>query len=329
MVWACPDGESYGGSSFAVSRRRALPPVISNSGGPSGYRTYSDPPNASGGPWVQNSMHLVSAASPASSLATQRPSLPGNHDAIEAAVARFPSISLADVGHSALMDRLDSKFLVPASLIPTVLDQCVGHYRVLEVGGRRICRYATTYFDTTDLAFYRAHQTGRLPRRKVRLRNYLDTGARFLEVKIKTNKGRTIKTRVPVDGDASTKGLLDARQDAQSPCDRLSASLHVEYQRVTLVNSSQDERVTFDLALTMSFEHEALACPGVTIIEVKRATRGRSWFLNAMRRHKVRAESFSKYCLGVSALRAEATRHRDPSILRKLQHASDRFTHVR
>lgn len=274
-------------------------------------------------------MHPLLAAPSACALSSELESHSGYHAAVEAAVARFPSISLDDVGPATLMERLDSKFLVPVHTIPDLLEQCAGQFRVLEVGGRRLCRYATTYLDTDDLAFFRAHQTGRLPRRKVRLRRYVETGARFLEVKVKTNKKRTMKTRVPLADGASLDELLPGLLNATSADGPLSTSIHVDYVRVTFVSTTRNERVTFDFALTLSFKGEILTYPGVSIIEVKRATRGSSWFLDAMRRQCVRAQRFSKYCVGVSALRAEATRSRDLRMLRLLNTVNDRSTHAR
>ena len=165
---------------------------------------------------------------------------------------------------------------MPVADIPALLSGSAGRYRVLEVNGRRLCGYATTYYDTADLAFYRAHQTGRLPRRKVRIRDYVDTGARFLEEKVKNNSGRTIKSRVAID---HRVGAFDG-------------------------------------------------FPNVAIVEVKRAQRSRSAFLDEMRTRNLRASSFSKYCLGVSVLRGDALGHRAPSALRLLSNADARSAYA-
>ena len=244
--------------------------------------------------------------------------LPRNVSAIIDAAAQFQSISIAELGQSALMDRIDSKFIVPVSVIPALLSSGVGRYRVLEVNGQRLCGYATTYYDTADLAFYRAHQTGRLPRRKVRIRDYVDTGARFLEEKVKNNKGRTIKSRVAIDHRVGAGDGLDRLLAERSPEDTLSESMRVAYHRITLVDTVDNERVTIDVGLRLAFAHECSAFPNVAIVEVKRAQRSRSAFLDEMRARNLRASSFSKYCLGVSVLRREATGARAPSVRRLL-----------
>ena len=183
-------------------------------------------------------MNSALALSSASIHETLTRSTSNTCDDIASAVALLSSISLDDVGGAALLDRHENKFLVPAPSIAELLGCCAAGYRVLDIRGRRLCRYSTTYFDTVDLAFYRAHQTGRLPRRKVRLRTYVDTGAHFLEVKEKGKTGRTSKTRVALVGDAANDNELAALLVERSPEHPLRASMHVDYQRVTLVSLS-------------------------------------------------------------------------------------------
>ena len=125
--------------------------------------------------------------------------------AIEAAARALTPVSLGELGEAALLDRVDTKFLLPASLVPEILRRCAPCYRALEVNCARLCRYSTLYFDTADLAFYHAHHAGHARRRKVRVRTYVDTGDRYLEVKLRTNKGRTTKSRVLVRGGATPR----------------------------------------------------------------------------------------------------------------------------
>ena len=66
------------------------------------------------------------------------------------------------------MDRVDTKFLLPAVSAPGILASLADGYRVLEVSERRLSRYSTRYFDTPDLRLYHAHHAGRGRRYKVR-----------------------------------------------------------------------------------------------------------------------------------------------------------------
>ena len=70
------------------------------------------------------------------------------------------------------------------------------HYQVLEINNMRILPYSTTYLDTSDYLFYYQHVRGEFERYKLRYRKYEATNESFLEIKKKTNKGRTIKWRI-------------------------------------------------------------------------------------------------------------------------------------
>src|SRR5690606_37665419 len=71
------------------------------------------------------------------------------------------------------------------------------HYHILLAGGAGWARYETCYFDTPDLLTFHEHIRGRRPRVKLRIRHHLDRRRSFLEVKRKTNGGKTEKVRVP------------------------------------------------------------------------------------------------------------------------------------
>ena len=95
------------------------------------------------------------------------------------------------------MDRLDSKFVAHASQLPALLKRMIPHFRVQEIKGVRISAYSTQYLDTPELSMYAMHHNRKLNRQKVRIRSYLDSDLSFLEVKNKSNVGRTTKLRIP------------------------------------------------------------------------------------------------------------------------------------
>lgn len=241
----------------------------------------------------------------------------------------FESVSLAALGAAALMDRIDTKFMVPAESVAKLMDGLARHYRMLEIDGRRLFRYTTEYYDGSSLELYHQHHAGRAPRIKVRVRNYHSTGDRYLEVKIKTNKGRTRKVRVLLSGGGHDP--LDALAGEgyfglASPLSRLTLrpSVVVDYTRLTLVGNDAPERLTLDLMLTFSREGRVRSFPGVVIAEVKQARRAPSAFHEEMRHLGVREGALSKYCLGVASLDAEAKKNRFKVILRRLEELGHR-----
>ena len=225
---------------------------------------------------------------------------------IDNALTEFYDHSLAEMNNSVLMDRVDSKFVVPAGLLPQLLHESKRDYSVLNVNGVNQSHYQNVYFDTNDLNFYHNHHNGKLNRIKVRHRHYVDTDTAFLEIKFKSNKQRTQKTRKQVSTDASralleNEGFLAQHGVHQSAC--LKPSQIVGYKRICLVNEALEERITLDTGA--SFVNPVNGCKisldDVVIIELKqRRINRQSPFYRLLRCLGVRSQSFSKYCAGIS-----------------------------
>jgi hypothetical protein len=244
-------------------------------------------------------------------------------DALERAVSHLPGISLGDIGAAALLDRLDRKFLVPREAVLVALGRAEG-YRVLEVSGSRLGRYRTLYYDTAGLELYRAHHSGQLPRNKVRVRSYLDSGARYFEVKRRTNRGRTEKSRSPIPDSAgdllagltpsSTSGL-----DAGVAAHELREALMVDFTRITLVAEGAAERVTVDVAIELSRGGALHRLPGVAVVEVKQEEAGPSRFADILRSLGLREGGLSKYCMGIALLEPAVKHNCFKPVLRRLE----------
>lgn len=242
------------------------------------------------------------------------------------AAAGLESLSLEGVGKAALLDRTDTKFVIPIQALPAILAWCAPHYRVLEIAGARLRAYRTRYYDTPDLACYQAHHAGRLPRYKVRVRSYLETGQEFLEVKLKTNRGRTLKSRLPLAPAVDPIGLLAqvpllgiARAVAPASLRPLVAA---DYTRITLVSRTAAERVTVDLALEFARGSQAAGYPALVIAEVKQERQGHSDFAAVLRRQGYRERRISKYCLGVATLVPGVRKNRFLPLLHHVQRLS-------
>ena len=78
------------------------------------------------------------------------------------------------------------------------------------------------------------------------------------------------------------------------------------FQRITLVNTKEIERLTLDLNLTFNWNDKVRAFEHVVIAELKQENVNRnSLFYNLMKSHGVRANSMSKYCVGGLTLNPE------------------------
>ena len=234
----------------------------------------------------------------------------------------FSPITLAEMSAVALLDRIDTKYLLARSRLPALLAALQPSYRVLEVDGRRMSPYRTLYFDTPDFQLYQLHQGGRRVRYKVRSRQYVGTPLAFFEVKHKSGPNHTRKQRLATAGLVTEiTGQVSAflHEQIALPAGVFEPKLWVDYTRITLVGRASPERLTIDLDLRYSDDSGALALPGLVIAELK--TQGRphaSPAARVMHQHLIRPAGFSKYCVGAILLHPTLKHNRFSRILRRI-----------
>lgn len=225
----------------------------------------------------------------------------------------YESVSLEELDRVALLDRHDTKYVFSYRDLDSVLTALAPQYRVLEVNGFRISPYETLYYDTDDLEYYTLHQRGKRNRLKVRMRKYCSTGVTFLEVKYKTNKNRTIKYRKEID-DIRYDLLPEDIQFIEECCGTpppLQPRIFNSFERITLAHLNSDERLTIDRYLSFSdLKNNQEELPKLIIAELKQAEFDReSIFARFAKKHLIRPDSVSKYCLGVGLLYEQARKN--------------------
>ncbi|GAP15684.1 protein containg VTC domain [Longilinea arvoryzae] len=225
---------------------------------------------------------------------------------LETLAAGFEPISLQEMESVALLDRIDTKFVMPVQQLLKALVALQTEYRALEVDGGRLNHYRTLYFDTPDFALYNLHANERADRFKVRSREYLDSGQSFLEVKHRTRKDRVIKSRMPTERPAvwfDTDAQRWLKEVFPYDSGTLESKLWNTFTRVTLVNKSTCERVTIDVDLAFYTARRIAHLDGIAVAEVKQDRRScPSSFLAQMRALRVHPQGFSKYCIGTALL---------------------------
>ncbi|WP_344802274.1 polyphosphate polymerase domain-containing protein [Allohahella marinimesophila] len=227
--------------------------------------------------------------------------------AVPSPLQGFHGHSLADQSRVVLMNRVDTKFILSIRQLDRCLSRLQGELTALEMDGRRLFDYDTLYFDTPERRLFLDHHNGKLNRFKVRLRHYRQTRTTFLEVKKKTNRLRTLKSRMPLPlaalGDSTVSDFL--RTQADLPAARMQPALFVCYQRATLINPMDRERVTVDtkLAFHEPNRSRSIALPGLAVVEVKAERKADySPMLERLLWLGCRPLPFSKYCIGSSLL---------------------------
>jgi VTC domain len=240
-------------------------------------------------------------------------------EVLAAAVANRPSVSLPDMNAAAeLMERIDRKYLVTADQLAALLDGLSDELAVLEISGRRLHEYRSTYFDTWDLMTYRAHVQGRRRRFKLRLREYVESDIEFLELKYKGWREQTFKSRSPHDHQGSQtclgqdllcrQGWSFLRDEVERVYDldlpralwRIATTRHA---RSTFLAADEGSRVTVDVALHVEdASRVARMRDDYAIIETK-SMRAATPVDRELKALGVRPASVSKYCLAVALLR--------------------------
>ena len=231
---------------------------------------------------------------------------------------RMEPIALPELeARAPLLERRDTKYLVPATAAAVLLDGGRADYQVLQIDGARVFGYESTYFDSADLALYRAHAQGRRLRWKARTRRYGAGPLCFREIKLKQARGATIKLRErcpsyehgwagPELADFVDRSLRE--HYGQGLGLRLTARLTVRYARTTLVSVDGVERVTLDQELDVldpAGRATGRLRPGLALVEVKTPRGGPGRLGALLAGQGLRPVSLSKYGVGVALTHPE------------------------
>ncbi len=226
---------------------------------------------------------------------------------------RFARIGLAELNVRAeLLTRRDNKYLIHSTQLANVLAALETKCEMLEIDGRHRFRYESIYLDTEDHHCFRDHNQNRRHRLKLRFRHYADSHQAYFEVKVKDRNNQTRKYRQLVDHGVFTGATLTPElmtflgTKLQKHPHRLAETpygptIHVDYERITLVARQDSVRVTLDNRLRFSQGSGAFqAGEDLWVMEVK-SDKGRSWIDQMLVRQHVRpVPSCSKYCVGLS-----------------------------
>ena len=242
---------------------------------------------------------------------------------------QFDSIGLDGLNETAAMlQRLDNKYILDGDALERALPALREAFDVLDIGGQRAFSYESRYFDGPNWPSYFDHHQGRRKRAKVRTRRYLDSGACFVEIKLKDGRGSTVKHRAPCDNAAF--GTLDegalahvrtcyrAMYQVDMPYD-LARTLDTFYTRMTLVARHGGERLTIDNGLRFLLDGRVRDVDDRLFILEAKSENGNGLadrLLRALRQHPVK--HCSKYCIGMALLQDGLKHNRFRAAVRRL-----------
>lgn len=235
----------------------------------------------------------------------------------------FKPILLENMNEVKLMNRTDTKYWFHFNRLAILLKSIKDDYFILKIDEESNLPYTTTYFDTAVNKMFIDHHNGKLNRYKIRRRSYVSSGISFLEVKFKSNKGRTIKKRISSEygNNVLTKNEMEFLGEKIPFCiDDLKPSLINNFSRLTLVNKNFKERCTIDLNLQFQYSNKKIALENLVIVEIKsEGNPSNSPLAKVLRDNRIKTSGFSKYCVGRTVTNARLKRNAFKNKIRKIE----------
>ncbi|HAH23437.1 MAG TPA: hypothetical protein DCL77_06735 [Prolixibacteraceae bacterium] len=235
----------------------------------------------------------------------------------------FNKVTLGDLDQVKLMDRTDLKYCLHIKLLPQILEAIQSDYFVLEIKGETVFKYDNTYFDTPDNQMFNCHHNGRANRFKIRMRSYVESNLNFLEIKLKNNKGRTIKERIikrEFIPEFTTDEAAFLEQASPFPIQQLEPKIKSSFSRFTLVDKEFTQRVTVDLCPGFQNSENKVLLDKLVIIEIKQdKSSNPAKIINILQQLRVRQQGFSKYCVGRSLLEDKIKKNNFKPLLLKIK----------
>src|SRR5690625_1997183 len=236
---------------------------------------------------------------------------------------RFERIPFHQLIGEQQMNRIDTKFPFHISKLADVLTGLEPENKIVEIEESVVSPYISLYFDTPDDKIFNEHHNGIVNRAKVRYRSYPITGTTFLEVKLKRNRGRTIKERILSEelNFPFKKNQIEfiSRNLPNIDPSRLIPAVTVKYHRVSFISKAGEERFSLDFNVNAQYENQNTHFGAVVILEVKQDYKFRSPIINRLRKTRIRKMSMSKYCLSSSRLKPDLKANLFKMTLRKLR----------
>ena len=241
--------------------------------------------------------------------------------------SQMPTITLDEMSAIKLMNRVDTKYVMRESQLDEMLRMATAEYSVQVIGDVRACRYTTLYYDTADYDMYTRHHNQQLVRQKIRTRRYEESAQCFIEVKNKTNKGRTKKKRIVIPDSAfeqvaqNTEAERFLRERANYHPEDIAPALTTTFERITLVNKAHTERLTIDLNLRFCNVRKQTTgeMEGLVIVELKQDGMYLSPMKEILQQLRVKPFKVSKYCLGTVLTNADVKQNRYKQKIRLIE----------
>ncbi len=216
---------------------------------------------------------------------------------------QFEVIPLRETESLQLFNRIETKYILNVNNLENILSDSNSNYMLVENNKVKMASYLNEYYDTPNFLLYLSHHNGKSHRFKLRRRCYLDNNKFFLELKEKTNIGRTIKKRILLkDNEPQEHEIDELKKNLPSEFQNLDPVIKINYNRITLINKTKPERVTIDLNINAEYNDASFSFNNLVIIEVKQKEVAQTSFTDILKVRKIKKVAISKYCFSVCNL---------------------------
>ncbi len=226
----------------------------------------------------------------------------------EALLDKFPTISLDEMDKVSLLKRIDTKYVVSIYDLDKFFHSVLKSHRILNINHLLTQNYRTIYYDTSEFDMYVAHHNKKANRYKIRIREYIESNLFFLEIKNKSNKGKTVKKRIKlkefsISNNKKNNSFIE--KNSLWKKSELQAVLGNTFRRITLVDNDLTERLTVDFNLEawqVTDENQKIDLKHIAIIELKRDVNSMADTDKKLRNLRIQPMGFSKYAVASSIL---------------------------
>ena len=234
----------------------------------------------------------------------------------------IPSVSLEELNKAALLNRVDTKYILNQQQFNQLFASIPSEYKILEINNHRVFNYLNNYFDTINLDFYFDRHKSYPHRIKVRSRKYIEMDKSFFEIKKKEKITRTNKHRKCINEiltTVSTSNQKQVQNISNKKIDELEYVLQNKFKRITLVDDCFKERITIDCKISYQNSTKKFELNNIAIVEIKKSKGSESSTIaNYFRHQNIRKQSFSKYIMGVIMLHPNIKKNNFLPILKNL-----------
>lgn len=210
------------------------------------------------------------------------------------------TITLDEAKQIKLFNRTETKYKCDFESACKFMQYLYDNYFVVSENGISLFNYMSVYFDTPELKLYNDHKKGVPTRQKVRIREY-SNGDKYLEIKTKSEDGKTNKQRIPINHMNINANFVWVKENLKYNIQELNHILNVKYLRLTFISQDYHERITIDFNIEFfNLLNSTNKKIGDVIIEIKQDDKCQSKIKEVIKTFNIEETHFSKYYNGLT-----------------------------